>query len=56
MYQYAHDGVTDFESCGFHKNTKMYISPERSIIFFQIKKFINYSSKATTLFCSGGNL
>ena len=45
----ANDEVTDFEICGFHKNTKIYISRERNIIFSSNKKIINHTSRATLL-------
>ena len=34
----AYDDVTDFEICGFHKNTKISISREQNIIFSSKKK------------------
>ena len=34
----ANDDVTDFETWGFHKNTKIYISRELNIIFSSNKK------------------
>ena len=38
--------VTDFEICGFHKNTKIQVSQKRmKHYFFQIKKFINHTSR-----------
>ena len=55
----AYDDITDCEICGFHKNTKIQTSQERNTFFLQIKKFINYTSRATLLqkiVCSGGNL
>ena len=36
----VYDDVTDFEICGFHKNIN------KTLFFPQIKKFINYTSRA----------
>ena len=38
------DDVTDFEICGIHKNTKIYISQKGDIIFSSNKKFINWAT------------
>ena len=55
MYQYAHDDVTDFEIyTDFTKTQKSRYLENETFIFLQIK--INYTSKATTFFCSGDSL
>ena len=38
IMQQFHDDVTGFKICKFHKNTKIYISRERNIIFSSNKK------------------
>ena len=45
----VYDDVTDFEICGFHKNTKIYRHLEKeTLVFLQMKKLkINYTSRAT---------
>ena len=40
----AYDDVTDFEMCGFRKDTKI---KNETLFLFRIKKFINCASRAT---------
>ena len=55
----VYDDVTDFAICGFYKNTKVKISPERNIFSSNKKKSLithqglRYGKK---YFFSGGNL
>ena len=44
------------KSGDFTKTQKSRYLENETLFFFQIKKLINYTSRATTLLCSGGNL
>ena len=48
LYSDTYDGVTNFDICGFHKNTKIWLFREPKIIFSSNKK-INFTSRATLL-------
>ena len=46
MYHQVYDDVTDFEISGFQKKESKYL--ENKTFFLQIKKFINFASRATS--------
>ena len=56
----THCDVTDLVNHGMVKNTKIYISSEQNITFYEIKKNSKPVPQMTHLeklsFCSGGNL
>ena len=47
LCSYVYDVVTDFEICGFHKNIKIFDLENKTLFFLQLKKFNNYTSRAT---------
>ena len=45
----AYDDVTDLEICGFQKKKKFRYLENETLYFLQIKKFTNYTPRATLL-------